>query len=312
MQNLALDTSALPHPPLSQSPPSFDHQRSNPFGDDQFQSFPSVQPPPNAYPPYQQQHPMFQQQPAYIPPTSSHIPNYGYNPQSYYQPPQLAEFSVETMHGMPGYPGHPPIPRSNHTSPMNPSPPYPHHPPSQPYSRPSTAQTQAYGGMWGSPPMSPVLDPMHYGSMGSMGRGGPSHHASPVNEFGGMPAGRGMYYGAAPASSWTSPSTASQYAFYTPPQHQPAIMDKRTVPEAWSAGASPVLAQGPFSQRGSWTGPYPQSDPQANRLSWSGPSRLEPRTGDDSPDKEKERERKAYHPQPPARRSDWVMWVGNV
>jgi hypothetical protein len=38
-------------------------------------------------------------------------------------------------------------------------------------------------------------------------------------------------------------------------------------------------------------------------LSWSGPA---------AKDNQRERERKAYHPQAPARRSDWVMWVGNV
>jgi hypothetical protein len=38
-------------------------------------------------------------------------------------------------------------------------------------------------------------------------------------------------------------------------------------------------------------------------MSWSGQAK----DGDDG-----EKERKAYHPQAPAKRSDWVMWVGNV
>lgn len=47
--------------------------------------------------------------------------------------------------------------------------------------------------------------------------------------------------------------------------------------------------------------PPVQNQPRGVRMSWSGPTK-----------QEGERERKAYHPQPPARRSDWVMWVGNV
>lgn len=48
--------------------------------------------------------------------------------------------------------------------------------------------------------------------------------------------------------------------------------------------------------------PTPARSGTFNRMSWSGPSKQE----------EKFRERKAYHPQPPANRTDWVMWVGNV
>lgn len=242
---------------------------------------------------------MFQQQPPYIPTQPTQMQQ-GY----YYEPAQSAEFSVETMHGMPGYPGRPPIPRSNQTSPLNPSPPYPHYPASQPYSRPSTAQTQAYGGMWGSPPISPVLGPMQYGI--NLPPGAHSRHPSQIDEFGGLQGGRGIYYGTAPPSVWTSPSAPSTYTFYTPLQQQAATMDVRPVAEAWSERNSPVVPQG--SGYGSWVGP-PRSYPQANRQSWAGPSRP---VVNESPEKEDTRERKAYHPQPPARRSDWVMWVGNV
>ena len=255
---------------------------------DQYQSFAAH----STYSPYQQQSPMFHQR-AYMPPTSQ-MPPYGYSPQAYYEP-QRSEFSVETMHGMPGYPGRPPVPRSTHTSPLNPSPPYPHHSPSQPYSRPSTAQTQAYG-MWASPPMSPVITPMQYGGMRVVGM--PSHsHVGP--EFGGE---RELYYGV--PSSWTPPSVP--YGFYSPYQQQAPKSEARTR-ECWP-GASPNLAQG---SRNSWTGP-PRPLPQGNPLSWSGPSHPPFHVRAESPEKEKEKERKAYHPQPPARRSDWVMWVGNV
>lgn len=289
--------------PPGHSQISYDRQLKQAYGDERFQSFSTT-----AYAPYQHQNRIYRQHAPYIPPTPvHHMPPFGYPPPNYYEPPPPSEFSVETMHGRPGYPGRPPIPRSNQTSPLNPSPPYPHYPPSQPYSRPSTAQTQTYGGMWGSPPMSPDLEPMSYSGLGSMARVGHARHPSQVEELG----GRGMYYGATP-SSWTSPSAASAYTFYTPYQQQAATMNTRPGTESWSAGNSPVIAQSPFLQRGSWNGP--PSRRQDIHLPVSGPVRQfpQPQTDFVAPENEETKERKAYHPQPPARRSDWVMWVGNV
>ena len=48
--------------------------------------------------------------------------------------------------------------------------------------------------------------------------------------------------------------------------------------------------------------PTPLRSGTFNRMSWSGPSKQDAKT----------KERKAYHPKPPANRSEWVMWVGNV
>lgn len=83
-----------------------------------------------------------------------------------------------------------------------------------------------------------------------------------------------------PPSAWTSPSAPSSYQFYTPHQQYQTQFET----------PSPNV---------------PMTPKFRNRMSWSGPpGKLE---GAD-----KERERKAYHPQAPAKRSDWVMWVGNV
>ena len=314
VQSLAMNPSAPPHPAMSQPQTPYEYQRPIQFSGEHF-SNPLSAHPQIAYSPYLPHTSMYQHHPPYIHLSSAHMPNYGYPPQPYYENPQTGDFSVETMHGMPGYPGRPPIPRSSHTSPLNPSPPYPHYPSSQPHSRPSTAQTQAYGGMWGSPPMSPVLEPMQYGSIGSlatMGRDDRLRHPSQVDEFGGMQGGRSMFYPTGPLASWNAPSVSSPYAFYSPYQQQAPTMAMRSGQEPWSTDTSPALAQGAFASRGSWTGQPPPSNSQLNRMSWSGPSRPTVRTSAESPDREKERERKAYHPQPPARRSDWVMWVGNV
>ena len=314
MQSLAINPSAPPHPTLSQPQTPYEYQRPIQFINEQYPTSLSAHPP-VAYSPYLQHNPMFQHHNPYMPLSSSHMPAYGYPPQPYHETPQNVEFSVETMHGMPGYPGRPPIPRSSHTSPLNPSPPYPHYPSSQPYSRPSTAQTQAYGGMWGSPPMSPILEPMQYGSMGnigSMGREGHLRHPSQVDEFGGMQGGRSMFYPTGPLPSWNTPSVPSPYAFYSAYQQHAPSTTMRSGQEAWSTDTSPALGQGAFAQRGSWTVQPSPFNSQFNRTSWSGPSRPTVRTSAESPDRENERERRAYHPQPPARRSDWVMWVGNV
>ncbi|ORY22021.1 YT521-B-like domain-domain-containing protein [Naematelia encephala] len=232
----------------------------------------------------QLQPPPPQQQLDYYPAYPQHSPAFQ---QSYPAYPQFQQFydqhDVTTMHGMPAYPHRPPVTRSNQTSPLNPSPPYPHQTPNQqPFSRPTTVQTQA--SFW-SPPMSPAMPPF----------ANHSRQPSYADEYGMHPG----FGGPPPPSAWTSPSAPSQPYFYTPYQHQIPTMEAHPPPSDWS-GASPGF---PYTHRSSWNGP-PPSHRQNNRLSWSGPSR---------PDiVDKERERKAYHPQAPARRSDFVMWVGNV
>jgi hypothetical protein len=220
----------------------------------------------------------------FIPSTSQYYPHYE---------PYSPGFSVETMHGMPGYALRPPVTRSTQTSPLN--------APSQAYSRPSTA-----GGyqMWASPPMSPVPGQYHSRQTSYMDEYGGMHRVQGMQpgqmQAGHMMQGRmanmqggriqvghmqGMHmsgtpnvqhdprpYFNTPPSTWNTPSTASA-PFFTPYQTSTSSMDPQI--RAWSS--------------------------RPGRQSWAGPSQ-------DSPEKE----RKPYHPQAPSRRSDWVMWVGNV
>nr|XP_018262113.1 uncharacterized protein I303_05128 [Kwoniella dejecticola CBS 10117]OBR84271.1 hypothetical protein I303_05128 [Kwoniella dejecticola CBS 10117] len=158
------------------------------------------------------------------------------------------------------------------SSPINPS-------PVQPY------------GLWTSPPMSPAMSSTPYRPSGP-----PSamHRHGSVGDYGafyGTP--RGSYSGG-PPSTWTSPSMPSTYGFYTPQQQQQPTMEPRI--NDWG--------QAPPNYRG-------QAYRRDGRQSWSGPSRMTKEIAGPQ-EKEKEQERKAYHPQAPARRSDWVMWVGNV
>ena len=99
-------------------------------------------------------------------------------------------------------------------------------------------------------------------------------------------------------STWTSPTDHSS-AFNTPYQPSAPVLDRAT--SEWSEATSPVIAHAPTHAPAM---PMPVNwRNRQNRMSWSGPAK-------DHEDGEKER--KAYHPQAPAKRSDWVMWVGNV
>jgi len=106
---------------------------------------------------------------------------------------------------------------------------------------------------------------------------------------------------------WTSPPMSPNVGFSHP--RQGAMMESHgqhgqgyysTVPSTWAGipQGSPAWSSRP--PRNSI--PTSTRSGTFNRMSWSGPSKPE----------ERSRERKAYHPQPPANRSDWVMWVGNV
>jgi hypothetical protein len=185
------------------------------------------------------------------------------------------------MHGMPGYPGQPPVPRSiQSTSPL--------------YSGPSNASLtpRPYG--WGTPPMSPAMSSIPYGGMSGRGgydRGG--YDRSMGYNHGGQenygPTTPTMY---GDGSGWMPP--APSYNYYTPFQPPPPRDHHQHHHQA-----RPTPSQGFQQHRASFS---EQRPPAANRMSWTGQV-----AGD-----QKDRERKAYHPQPPARRSDWVMWVGNV
>ncbi|KAL7420727.1 hypothetical protein Q5752_004678 [Cryptotrichosporon argae] len=205
-------------------------------------------------------------------------PQYGQHPDMFgnFLPPQHGYPYYDTypdMHGQ--YPR--PNPANNHS--------FPHYP------RPSTAQTQATHGSWGSPPMSPIMAPM-----GLATPYGHSRHGSMADEFGGPPAGRGGFFGSGsrpPPSAWSHSNMSSPFAFYTPfANHNPRLENVDWPAQSPHAPGLPFHGSvGSGSNRG------------RNRMSWSGPARAEPAPAV---------ERKEYHPQPPARRSDWVMWVGNV
>lgn len=231
-----------------------------------------------------------------------------YQSQPGYQvrPPYLesapSDFSIETMHGMPGYPVQPPIARSmQSTSPQ--------------YSSQASITPRPYG--WGSPPMSPAMSSVPFGSTGQawleagQGRGGYGQDGH-GDEYGHLQVyghGQPPYYDQGPRQGWPPSGPSSPYAYYPPYQHQPPPprgyqnQHQRPPPRDYHPPRPPLPPQNFSQHRGSWAGPDQRPPPaNQNRMSWSG------QAGGDS----KDRERKAYHPQPPARRSDWVMWVGNV
>lgn len=113
----------------------------------------------------------------------------------------------------------------------------------------------------------------------------------------------------APSSSYapsqspypTSPVPQSPYiphiqqSPFIPYQHwTPPMSPVQRRPETWQY-TPPAQFYTPYQ-------PQFETPPQKfrNRESWNGPKQ------------EPDRERKPYHPLPPAKRSDWVMWVGNV
>ncbi|WRT68015.1 uncharacterized protein IL334_004990 [Kwoniella shivajii] len=148
-------------------------------------------------------------------------------------------------------------------------------------------------GMWTSPPLSPAVSSVPFRPPLPSSRPGPAS----VGEYSAFYGPSRASYSTGPTSNWTSPSMPSTYGFYSPyQQQQPTMEPVRPNSNEWSPAPSTSVGQ-----------PYRR----ANRLSWSGPSRP-PKELSILQEKEKERERKAYHPQAPARRSDWVMWVGNV
>ena len=90
-----------------------------------------------------------------------------------------------------------------------------------------------------------------------------------------------------PPSAWSSPPMSPNQLYYR------ALTRHQTFAEDLPLHYAPPSA-------------YPQNFGAksgfriSNKRSWSGPGR------------KPERERKAYHPQAPVNRSDWVMWVGNI
>ncbi|WWC70996.1 uncharacterized protein I206_104949 [Kwoniella pini CBS 10737] len=141
---------------------------------------------------------------------------------------------------------------------------------------------QPYG-LWTSPPMSPVLSSsqFHPSQQPALPR-----HGS-FGEYGAFYGTTRGSYSNGPTSTWTSPSMPSTYGFYTPYQQQQPTMEPRM--NEWGPSSQNYRGQ-PFRRDA--------------RQSWSGPSK---NPKESAVPLEKEKERKAYHPQAPARRSDWVI-----
>ncbi|WVF68839.1 hypothetical protein IAT40_003612 [Kwoniella sp. CBS 6097] len=246
-------------------------------------------------PQQQQQQPLQQQQNPYQPsypgaggPVQDipHFQSYNSNPNfsSYHPPPSSGPpHSQQPQPNFQQYPAYPyshfggPIwrdPRSQQASPINPSAP-------------------AFG-IWPSPPMSPhqaaaaAFSAQHsrHGSFDEYGVGAAAAASAAAAQNG--------YYGSNPTSTWTTPSMPSSYGFFPSYPHQQQQHTPVGRQPGGAAEWSPVPVAQPFRK--------------PNRTSWSGPSR--PAHDTTSPDQA--RERKAYHPQAPTGRSDWVMWVGNV
>jgi hypothetical protein len=248
-------------------------------------------------PPALSPHPYDYNTPQYSPYTLTHQgqhesqPNYPaynrYPSQPGYQPtylePSSSDFSIATMHGMPGYPGQPPIARSMQSV-------------SPQYSSQASITPRPYG--WGSPPMSPSMSTVPFGAHfdgpnNYQGRGG--YESRGYGQDGRDEYGHMRAY--PPHGQWVGPS--SPYNYYPPYQQQ---QHPPPPPRDYHPNRPGPPPQGYPQNRGAWTEHRPPAA-QPNRMSWSGQI-----GGGDH----KDRERKAYHPQPPARRSDWVMWVGNV
>ena len=122
-----------------------------------------------------------------------------------------------------------------------------------------------------------------------------SNQASPINQS-------SPFAPAHPRPSWNSPQASPQQ--YGPQGRQDSMGDgagpprNMYTPIPWTPTPRPPHQQ-------PWVRPrdvVPRNQP----LTSSAIPPAQPGQTDT------ERERKAYHPQPPARRSDWVMWVGNV
>jgi hypothetical protein len=172
----------------------------------------------------------------------------------------------------------------------------------------------------------------YYGSFGGMA--GPPSQPPLADEMGHRPSIPSVYLSHAPTSAWSSPVISSPFQFFSPFQGSSPQMDRGEsmgppTAEQWapspSTGRQPMRApyvpggpQPPGGGPAAWSsnlGPTapsldskrpsvsaPSDDPTA-KASTAAPSHA-PQPSD--------KERKEYHPQPPARRSEWVMWVGNV
>lgn len=253
-----------------------------------------------------------------------------YPTQMYYDPTMAAaDYSVDPAHPGPphGAPVYPSI--TTRTSPVNAYSPQANIPPPFHPTTPPVPQ-----GAWtgGAP---------YYGSFGGIPPPGAQGVQPPLtDEMGHRQSIPSVYLSHAPTSAWSSPVLSSPFQFFNPYQQgaSPQMdrgenMGSPVLAEPWApspAGARPPVRppyphpQGPHSGGASSVGwgnlpPNPVSL-DSKRPSVSIPtddhgkssSHGRPPQSHAQAQSAHDKERKEYHPQPPARRSEWVMWVGNV
>ncbi|GMK53986.1 hypothetical protein CspeluHIS016_0105720 [Cutaneotrichosporon spelunceum] len=250
-----------------------------------------------------------------------------YAPQIYYDPSiAAADYAVDPTHAYPGIPSR-----------TSPGAGYPSQPPVPPQFHHAATTPPVPQGVWTGSPMPPQT--AFFGSYAGMAPQIGTQHAGAAGMTDEMGRTRSIFLPHAapgPASAWSPSSVmSSHYQFYTPYAASTERMENMTpVTEAWSpqTQARPSPARPPYvsSQTGAWVAAVPAPAPTATAaaaaaavsasqgrehlapLSVPGEQGLKSPKSTQPHQNERERERKEYHPQPPARRSEWVMWVGNV
>ncbi|BEJ04844.1 hypothetical protein CcaverHIS641_0206610 [Cutaneotrichosporon cavernicola] len=247
-----------------------------------------------------------------------------YAPQIYYDPSiaaAAADYAVDPTHAYPGIPSR-----------TSPGAAYQSQPPVPPQFHHAATTPPVPQGAWTGPPILPQtaffgsyagMQPQHAGATGMTDEMGHSRsiflpHAAP-----------------GPGPAWSPSSVmSSHYQFYTPYTASTERMENMTpATEAWSPQGQvrPLPARPTYvsPQAGAWGAGVPAPTPTATAaaaaavsasqgrdhlapLSVPGEEGLMSPGSNQLHQNERERERKEYHPQPPARRSEWVMWVGNV
>jgi hypothetical protein len=251
-----------------------------------------------------------------------------YAPQLYYDPSiaaaaaAAADYAVDPTHAYPGIPSR-----------TSPGAAYPSQPPVPPQFHPAATTPPVPQGAWTGSPMPPQT--AFYGSYAGMPLQLGTQHTGASGMTDELGRNRSMllpHAAPGPGSAWSASSVmSSHYQFYTPYTTSTERMESMSpVAEAWSPPGQPrTLPARPAyvtPQAGGWGAAVPAAAPPAPAAAPSVPQVREPRGSISVPGEEglkpprpnqphqhdRDRERKEYHPQPPARRSEWVMWVGNV
>ncbi|KAF9815959.1 hypothetical protein IEO21_04286 [Rhodonia placenta] len=210
-----------------------------------------------------------------------------------HHPPPLshsASYTGQSPYAPLRYPT-PPFPYPSHSFPHSPSlytSTYPS--PYAPHSYAPEPPPEGQGTWWYVPPRSSQYDTYHQGAPYSMGYSMSPREVEPYPQPG--------------PSSMSSPVFAMSPR-QPPAQYPPAQMPTHAVPE-------PPPLPPPASQL-----PPPQFSraPSPGSSARTRQQQKQPEAGVTTPSGTRpaaERSRRPHHPQPPAQRSEWVMWVGNV